>query len=190
MRWRPAGGTKLRRIVIGVGLAALALVVIWAGLKINSAGRAGYDGKQALESAEAAIAEGDVDAADAALDEAEEAFSRARSSSCGVKSRAVTDAPARLAVIAATPVPQQTSRTRSPARTRAWRMRRAAGGVVITSSGTKCAQPCFCASLNCASASIRNSMFAAEEGVSYLTDVPRIDIAAACLVVQFLVGGD
>ena len=75
--------------------------------------------------------------------------------------------------------------TLSLPRTRAWRMRRAAGGVVITSSGTKCAQPCFCASLNCASASIRNSVFAVGEGVS-LPDVLRIAIATACLVVTVL----
>ena len=64
-RWRWVAGA--------VGLVALGLFV-WVALTIRSAGQAGYDGKEALESAESAIAAGDVEQADAALDDAEASF--------------------------------------------------------------------------------------------------------------------
>src|SRR5882724_2209607 len=80
-------------------------------------------------------------------------FSRARSSSSGVRSRLVTFAPMRAAVMATTPVPQATSSTRWPDWTSANFTRRAAVGVVTDSSGAKCAHPCFCVSFNFAIAS-------------------------------------
>jgi hypothetical protein len=62
------------------GLGALALVLTaWVALKVNTAGQAGYDGKEALESAESSIAKGNIDEADAALDQAERSFAKARS---------------------------------------------------------------------------------------------------------------
>lgn len=90
------------------------------------------------------------------------AFSRARESNSGVRSIPQTSAPIRAAVIAATPVPHPTSSTRWPARTPANFTSNAADGVVTASSGAKCAQPCFCASLNL-------------EIASSLMDLPRWD---------------
>jgi hypothetical protein len=56
-----------------------ALLWIWTAAKVNAAGQAGFDGKEALESAETAIAKGDVHKADKALDDAEASFTKARS---------------------------------------------------------------------------------------------------------------
>ena len=81
-------------------------------------------------------------------------FSRARCISSGVRSKPVTRAPARAAVIATTPVPQATSSTRWPARIPACFTNCAAGPVVIASSGAKYAQPCFCAALNASKGSM------------------------------------
>ena len=80
MRGEASGGARRRwRLYVALGVVAFALLWVWVGAKVNSAGQAGFDGKEALESAQKAIAAGDVDKADAALDQAEEAFERAQS---------------------------------------------------------------------------------------------------------------
>src|SRR5437867_7785703 len=82
------------------------------------------------------------------------AFSRARLSNSGVRSSPVTFAPRRCAVIATTPVPQPTSRTRWPARIPANATSRGAAAHVVSSNGMKLAHACRWAALNCASASM------------------------------------
>ena len=63
------------------------------------------------------------------------AFSLATARSSGVRSRPVTRAPARRAVIATTPVPQPASRRFCPGRTPANATSFAADGVVVIASG-------------------------------------------------------
>src|SRR3954452_11448051 len=76
---RAAGGRRRWRWFALSGLVLFALISIWTAAKVNAAGQAGYDGKEALESAESAIAKGDVHKADKALDDAEASFTKARS---------------------------------------------------------------------------------------------------------------
>src|SRR6266704_4987185 len=75
------------------------------------------------------------------------AFSFATARSSGVRSRPVTTAPARRAVIATTPVPHPTSRTLCPGRTPAKATSFAAVGVVIWASGANDFHASRCATL-------------------------------------------
>src|SRR2546428_2304463 len=81
------------------------------------------------------------------------AFSFAVARSSGVRSRPVTMAAGRRAVIATTPVPHPTSSTLWPGRTPAKPTSLAAGGVVFIASGANSFHPSRCLALNSANGS-------------------------------------